>query len=147
VGYASNWSPKTDIVKWGQASLMAVFDKDPLFPYRPSPSLLWLLELSGGLTEIPTNKAVVSAGMHALLGPWVFGGWRPFVSGGIGGIYTDFQVQGQGVRVNFNPQVGLGAEIKDRGLFTVRVHHLSNAETNPENTGVNSILAIMAIYM
>jgi len=147
LGHAQNWSPKADSVIWNQASLLLVYDHDPIFPYRPSPSLLWLVEADAGATEQPANKAVLSAGIHALWSPWRPEGWRPFLCGGIGGIYTDWQVQGQSLRVNFNPQAGLGAEIGDRWLLTLRVHHLSNAGLSSPNVGVNSVLGMMALYL
>jgi hypothetical protein len=147
VGHAQNWSPKSDSIIWNQASLLLVFDHDPFFPYQPSPSLLWVVEADAGLTEQPANKAVASAGIHALWSPWRPLGWRPFLSGGIGGIYTDWQVQGQSLRVNFNPQVGLGAEMGERWLLTLRVHHLSNAGLSSPNVGVNSVLGMLALYL
>jgi hypothetical protein len=147
LAHAQNWSPVTDRVSWSQLSLVWLFDRDPLFPYRPAPSLRWVAELDLGLTEQPENKAVMAAGMHALWSPWKPEGWHPFISGGIGGVYTDWQVQGQSLRVNFNPQVGLGAEFDGRWLLTVRVHHLSNAGLVSPNTGVNSVLALLAVYL
>jgi len=147
IGHAQNWSPSTDRIIWNQASLMLVYDHDPLFPYRPSSSLQWLLEADFGLTEVPENKAVAALGIHALWSPWKPEGWHPFVSGGIGGIYTDWQVQGQALRLNFNPQVGLGAEIGDRWLLTLRVHHLSNANLADPNVGVNSVLGVLALIL
>jgi hypothetical protein len=56
-------------------------------------------------------------------------------------------VQGQSLRVNFNPQVGLGAEMGERWLLTLRVHHLSNAGLSSPNVGVNSVLGMLALYL
>lgn len=69
--------------------------------------------------------------------------FRPYIEGGIGVIYTDFKVDGQGLRFNFNPQMGIGTEFKvgsDTTFFTaLRLHHISNGGLNHENTGISSV--------
>ena len=76
--------------------------------------------------------------------------FKPYIEGGIGVIYTDFQVRGQGLRWNFNPQIGLGTEIKagnnDTFFISVRAHHISNAGLDDENRGVNSIMLMAGYY-
>lgn len=76
--------------------------------------------------------------------------FRPYLDFGAGGIYTDFQVEGQGLRINFNPIASLGVEIiPDRGppyFVAVRWHHISNAETKSENRGVNSLMFMIGRY-
>ena len=75
---------------------------------------------------------------------------RPYLEGGIGVIYTDFQVEGQGSRFNFNPQIGIGTEFKtDSGppfFATIRLSHISNAGLNDENRGVNSFLLMIGRF-
>jgi hypothetical protein len=68
----------------------------------------------------------------------------PYGEAGIGFIYTDFRVAGQGSKFNFNPQAGLGLEFREsgrpRGWLALRVHHLSNSDLDDENRGINSVL-------
>lgn len=75
---------------------------------------------------------------------------KPYVEGGIGIIYTGFQVRGQGFKVNFNPQMGLGTEFKTASLdayfLALRLHHLSNADIADENRGVNSVILMFGRY-
>lgn len=70
--------------------------------------------------------------------------FRPYVEAGIGLIYTDFQVKGQGLRINFNPQAGVGTEInlgEGKPWFAaLRLHHFSNGNLYKDNRGVNSVL-------
>ena len=75
---------------------------------------------------------------------------RPFVEGGIGVIYTDFKLAGQGLRVSFNPRASLGFDIKRGGkppLFVaIRAHHVSNAGLTDPNIGINSVLLVVGKY-
>jgi len=74
----------------------------------------------------------------------------PYLEGGIGVVYTDFQVEGQGSRFNFNPQIGIGTEFKvDAGppFFTaLRLSHISNAGLADENRGVNSVVWMLGRF-
>ena len=69
---------------------------------------------------------------------------RPYIEGGIGLIYTSFQVYNQGSYVNFNPVAGFGVEWfpNDYGpvvFSALRAGHYSNAGLVSPNTGVNSL--------
>ena len=79
------------------------------------------------------------------------GRFRPYVEAGIGLIYTDFQVEGQGLRFNFNPQAGLGCDLRTGGgvvWFTnLRLHHLSNGGLYDDNRGINSVLVQVGRYL
>ena len=74
----------------------------------------------------------------------------PYLEGGIGVVYTDFQVKGQGSRINFNPQIGLGTEFEvDSGppfFGAVRLSHISNAGLHDDNRGVNSVILMIGRY-
>jgi opacity protein-like surface antigen len=74
----------------------------------------------------------------------------PYLEGGIGVVYTDFQVEGQGSRFNFNPQIGIGTEFKLKSgppFFTaLRLSHISNAGLADENRGVNSVVWIVGRF-
>ncbi len=71
----------------------------------------------------------------------------PYVEAGIGAIYTDFKVDDQGSRINFNPQLGAGLEypLKNGGAMTLglRLHHISNGNLLKDNRGVNSALLMI----
>lgn len=87
---------------------------------------------------------------HYYLDDWATPAVRPFVEGGIGGIYTDFQMEDQGSRLNFNPQLGVGADVDPgwgRVFFgAVRLHHVSNANLFEENRGLNSLVFLLGTY-
>lgn len=123
-----------------------LFDYDRLFWHAAPESLRLKLEANLGLTLDGRNRSLLSVNMMALryLDSWQFGSWTPYVEAGIGVIYTDFQVEGQGLRINFNPQAGIGAEYALPGghslAMGLRLHHISNANMHKDNRGVNSVL-------
>jgi hypothetical protein len=103
-------------------------------------------ELNAGLTLDSKKRALVSVNMLALryFRSYMKNDWVPYVEAGIGVIYTDFQVKEQGLRINFNPQAGVGFERPlDNGAaltIALRLHHLSNGGLHADNRGVNSAL-------
>jgi len=124
---------------------VALFDYDRIF-WHPAPADLRLkLELNLGLKTDPQPRGVVSANALAL---YYLGReqsiWRPYVEAGIGIIYTDFQVEDQGLRINFNPQCGVGVEhpLADGGTMTLglRLSHISNGHLHHDNRGINAAL-------
>ena len=123
-----------------------IVDYDRVFLHAAPEALRLKLEVSGGLTTAGNHRGLLSAGMLALypFDNYKFGQWRPYVEAGIGVIYTDFQVDGQGSRINFNPQLGIGVEypLAPGGAMTfgLRLYHLSNANIIDDNRGVNSAL-------
>ncbi len=131
---------------FAQVSGFALFDYDAVWPHRAPEALRFKVEANAGATVEPRVRAIVSANMLAL---YYFdflrtGTFRPYGEAGIGLIYTDFQVDGQGLRVNFNPQLGIGAEI-DCGsgppwFAALRLHHISNAGLHKDNRGINSVV-------
>jgi len=72
------------------------------------------------------------------------------VEAGVGIIYTDYQVDGQEYRFNFNPQAGIGMEIKQKNAATwflgVRFHHISNGGLGSSNRGQNSVVFLAGQY-
>jgi hypothetical protein len=60
-------------------------------------------------------------------------------------------VKGEGSRINFNPQAGLGMDLTvGPGLpfyLAARVHHISNAGLNHNNKGVNSAVLLFGRYL
>lgn len=75
---------------------------------------------------------------------------KPYLEAGIGIIYTDYRVQGQDYRINFNPQAGVGIEFKREGkknrFISLRGHHISNGGIGKSNRGQNTILFSFGQY-
>jgi len=99
-----------------------------------------------GSTVSDPNRLIASAGLlvRAQTEParWL----TLYGLAGIGLIYTDFQVEGQGLDVNFNPQFGIGADFYENYYFQIRWHHISNANLHEDNTGINSLVLHAGIY-
>ncbi len=78
------------------------------------------------------------------------GPWRPYVEAGMGLIYTDFQVKGQGLRINFNPQMGIGADYSCKNgndwFAGLRLHHISNAWLDDNNQALDSVTLTLGRY-
>lgn len=131
----------------GLMQAFALFDYDQVFFWHKAPEDLRLrIEVNLGLAGHDGQRAVVAINMLAFkyLDQLGTENWRPYIEGGIGAIYTDFQVDGQGMRVNFNPQAGAGIEWAHSDGHAlqagVRLHHISNAGLHEDNRGVNSVL-------
>lgn len=136
-------------IDFGLFTAVALFDYDRVWPHRAPAPLRFKVEATLGASTRPRTRTVASANMLALyyLEGWRTARLRPYVEAGIGLIYTDFQVSGQGLRLNFNPQAGIGAEIGATPWFAVlRLHHLSNANLHHDNRGVNSVLVQVGRY-
>jgi len=132
-------------INFALLSGVALFDYDRVWPHRAPEPLRFKVEGSAGVTTSPRTRAMLSANMLALffLHDLDTARLRPYVEAGIGLIYTDFQVAGQGLRFNFNPQAGVGTEfdLGGHGWFAAfRFHHLSNGKIYHENRGINSVL-------
>lgn len=123
-----------------------LFDYGKVWHQDRPKELCFKVEGALGSTFRPDARAVASLGMLALyyVDRIATPQLRPYFEAGIGAIYTDFRVEGQGLRFNFNPQLGIGAELlhKDsRSSFVaLRLHHLSNANFLHDNRGVNSLV-------
>lgn len=125
------------------------FDYDRIF-WHAAPELLRLkLEANAGITTDGRQRGLLAVNAMALyyLERFKRGSWTPYGEAGIGLVYSDFQVAGQGRRFNFNPQAGVGLEYalpSGAALTTaVRLHHISNANTHEDNRGVNSALLMI----
>jgi hypothetical protein len=145
VELANNYDPGHDI---GFALLtgFGLFDYGKIWRQDRPKELCFKVEGALGSTFRPEARAVASLGMLALYyldriaTPQV----RPYFEAGIGVIYTDFRVEGQGLRFNFNPQLGIGAELSQKdgpsSFVALRLHHLSNANLYHDNRGANSLI-------
>ena len=141
----NSFDPVTDIF-FVQISGFIMWDYEDFWHHWAPEPLRFKIEGNIGATTSPQIRGMVSIEMVALYyldfisKPWL----KPFVELGIGLAYTDFQVEGQGSRFNFNPQIGIGTEFKhDSGVVffaTMRLSHISNAGFNSENRGVNFVI-------
>ena len=135
-----------------QLSGFIMWDYDKIWHHWAPAPLRFKVEGTAGLTVSPQTRAMVSVGMMGLYYLEFVSSDRlvPYLEGGIGVVYTDFQVEGQGSRFNFNPQIGIGAEFEvDSGasFFTaLRLSHISNAGLHDENRGVNSLVWMLGRF-
>ncbi|GFO62348.1 acyloxyacyl hydrolase [Geomonas paludis] len=124
----------------------AIYDYGSAWRMDNCPNTLrFKVEAAIGSTITPKSDIMASVNMLAVKYPFgLTGKVRPYGEAGIGIIYTQFRVQGQGLHFNFNPLLGLGLELPQqdgKNIFgAVRLHHLSNGELYHENRGVNSVV-------
>ena len=129
-----------------------MWDYDRVWHHWAPEPLRFKVEGNAGATTSPETRAMISIGMMALyyLDFFSTARLRPYLEGGIGVMYTDFQVEGQGSRFNFNPQIGIGTEFKlDSGapfFATIRLSHISNAGLHSENRGVNFVVLMIGRF-
>ena len=149
IGY--NYDPSENIF-FGLLSGFALYDYDKIWPHAAPEALRFKVEFSAGATLKNEKGAILSAGFLALyyLDSLARGGLRPYVEGGIGGIFTQWRVDGQGSRINFNPQIGVGTEFSLGSgppfLAALRLHHISNAGLADDNRGVNSVIFVLGRF-
>jgi lipid A 3-O-deacylase len=145
------FDPVNDIY-FTQLSGFIMWDYDKVWHHWAPEPLRFKVEGTAGLTVSPNTRAMVSVGMMALYYLDFMSSDRlvPYLEGGIGVVYTDFQVEGHGSRLNFNPQIGIGVEFeRDSGppvFGAVRLSHISNAGLADENRGVNSVILMIGRY-
>ncbi len=146
-GRAYDWSD----LYFFLASWQALYDYETIWGHRAPEGLGIRLEADLGVAtgaEFSGERIMASGNFLAV---YEFGApqsskFVPYVEGGVGLIYTDFQREGQAYRVNFNPVAGFG--IRNRTTFlTVRLHHLSNAGLNDDNRGINSVVLGFGVYL
>ena len=147
----NTYSPENNIT-FALLSGFILFDYEKVWHHKAPEPLRFKVEFNAGVTTRPETRAVISSGILALyyLKSLNTNALRPYVEGGIGIIYTDFQVKGQGLRFNFNPQMGIGTEFKTSSNVTLfsalRLHHISNAGLHHENRGINSVVLMLGRY-
>ena len=135
-----------------QLAGFVMWDYDKVWRHWAPEALRFKVECTAGLTTSPKTRGMVSVGMMALYYLEFISSprWNPYIEGGIGVIYTDFQVDGQGSRFNFNPQIGIGTEVQldsSPPFFgAVRLSHISNAGLHDDNRGVNSVVIMIGRF-
>lgn len=141
-GYAYDPAPHPSYLL---ATGFAIYDYGAAWRRKNCPDTL-RLKFEGTLgSTLNPGGLVASVNMLALKYPLgLRAGVRPYGEAGIGVIYTQYRVEGQGLHVNFNPLLGAGLEFPQpdgRHLFgAIRASHISNAELHRDNRGVNAVL-------
>ena len=150
--FGSTYDPVTNI-NFLQFNAFALYDYEKVWRHAAPEPLRFKVECNLGLTTSNPYRAICSVNMLALyyLDNLSSQSLRPYIEGGIGIIYTDFQVKDQGLRINFNPQLGIGTEIlidsKPAFYVAIRAHHFSNGEIrHEENRGVNSVVLVVGRF-
>ena len=148
----NTYDPTNDIGFY-MISGFALYDYDRVWPHRAPEPLRFKIELSiGGAAVEDSTRLIASFGVLALyyLDNVSNNRFRPYLEAGIGAIYTDFQVEGQGLRFNFNPQIGFGTEIRsDSGtcyFANMRLHHVSNGGLDDDNRSINSVVFMLGRF-
>jgi len=133
------------MISFFQVSGFALFDHEKIFPHKAPDGLRFKVE--GGLGSLTRPETRFVASMHIFslyyINALSTATFKPYVEGGIGGIYMDYRWKGQGARLNFNPQFGIGTEINAASpnplLLSLRAYHVSNAGLNKHNRGLNAV--------
>jgi lipid A 3-O-deacylase len=149
--YGNTYQPENDI---GFVLLngFVLFDNERLWGTWVPERLRLKAEGNLGSTITPDRKLMASVNLLGLfyLTDSSFKTFRPYIEGGIGAIYTDFQVRGEGLRVNFDPLFGVGTEIKTASgaayLITLRIQHFSNGSIDHDNVGVDSLTLVLGKF-
>jgi len=134
-----------------QLNLMALYDYEQIMPHRAPDSLRFKLEVNLGVVDDSRYRALLSGNFLALyyLHGLETANLSPYIEAGAGLAYSDFQVDGQGLRVNFNPQAGIGVKWKSPAgiawYSALRASHLSNSEFHRDNRGVNAVTWMLGI--
>ncbi len=145
VELANNYDPGHDI-SFALLTGFGMFDYGKVWRQDRPKELCFKVEGALGSTFRPEARAVASLGMLALYNfdRIATATYRPYFEAGIGVIYTGFRVEGQGLNVNFNPQLGIGVELLQKdgpsSFVALRLHHLSNANLYHDNRGVSSLI-------
>jgi len=151
LGYT--YDPSVDI--WfSQATFIKLYDYDQIWPHKAPEALRFKIEGSLGTSRLDNGDVRLNAGVAMLalyyLSSLGTDSLKPYVEAGVGIIYTDYRVSGQDYRFNFNPQAGLGMEIKRENanpwFLGVKLHHLSNGGIGSVNRGQNSVVFLVGQY-
>ena len=142
-----------------QLSAFGIWDCDQVWHHWAPEAMRFKVELNAGATFTPDIRTVLSTEMMALyyLKSLSTPRLAPFFTAGIGLIYTDFQTRDKGPppeemgsRINANPQFGFGTEISVQGgppfFAEFRMSHISNADLNDDNRGLNSVVLVFGRF-
>lgn len=144
----NSYSPKNDI-RLFMVSGFALFDYESIWRHKAPAPLRFKTEFALGGAAGSEHGFAGSAGIAALyyIDPLSGPSFRPYIEGGIGLVYTEFRVEGQGLHLNFNPQAGIGIEHKSGFFAAARLHHISNGGLDRDNRGVNSVVVMIGRFL
>jgi lipid A 3-O-deacylase len=151
LGYGLAYDPG-DAKNFALVTGFMLFDYEDIWQHAAPEPLRFKLEASLGGTTEGSSRGLASVGGLALYYLDGLGGslFRPYGEAGVGVMYSEHKVAGQGSRLNFNPQIGIGVEFpgQDQSRFwaSLRLHHLSNAGLHKDNRGVNSLVLMIGYY-
>ncbi len=151
LGYGLGYDPG-DAEDFVLVTGFMLFDYEDVWLHAAPEPLRFKVEAGLGGTTGDSSRLTASIGGLALYYLDGLGGslFRPYGEAGVGVIYTEHKVAGQGTRLNFNPQIGIGVEFpghdQSRIWASLRLHHLSNAGLHKDNRGVNSLLLMVGWY-
>jgi hypothetical protein len=140
----NSYDPRNDITFF-QISGFALFDNEKIFPFKAPEALRFKIEGSLGSMTRPEKRLIVSVNIISFfyINALATKTFKPYVEGGIGGIYTDYKFEGQSTNFNFNPQFGISTEINTASgkpfIAALRLYHISNAGLSKENRGFNAV--------
>jgi len=138
--------------EFAQLNITAIYDYEQIMPHRAPEPLRFKIEGNFGLADNSQKRLLASANFLALyyLRRLETKSFRPYIEGGAGIVYSDFQVKGQGLRLNFNPQAGIGTEWQSastaRWYSAVRAYHISNGGLHRDNRGINAVTWMLGIF-
>jgi hypothetical protein len=147
----SSYDPQPKI-KFCQLSVLAIYDYEQIMPHRAPEPLKFKLEGSVGAADLSGARLLASVNFFALyyLKSLQTSHFLPYVEAGAGVVYSDFQVDGQGLRFNFNPQAGVGTEWQtpdgERWFLAIRAYHISNGELYHDNRGINGVTLQCGVF-
>lgn len=151
VSLASSYDPNFDNSSI-RGTVAAIYDHGKLWDNVSSNNTFFKLEATVGTLLSPEFRTILAVNMLSVYYPEFVQSreFRPYLEAGIGAIYTDYRVDGQSYRHNFNPLLGIGTEIseeKTNKIFVaMRLHHVSNGGLGRDNQGVNSLLLQVGSY-
>jgi hypothetical protein len=152
VSYSTDYNSADDI-GFVMVHGLYLLDYDQIWFHDAPQTLKFKIEPALGVTTHGPDDdllASLNAFAHYYFQEWTGGPFRPYFEAGIGLIFTDFKLQSQGSRLNFNPQLGLGTDLvilENLELYTsIRIHHISNAGMLKDNRGVNALMFIVGVY-
>ena len=149
---AGNTYNPTNNIEFYMISGFILYDYEKIWKHKAPDQLRFKVEGNIGVAHDIKTRLVLSMNIFALhyLDFFKNRAIKPYIECGIGIIYTGFQIEGQGLRLNFNPQLGLGTELKtesDNTFFlTLRLHHISNGSIDDENRGINSVMCMLGYF-
>jgi hypothetical protein len=151
IAVGNSYTPDAEVA-WVLLTGAAVYDYETVMGHAAPLPLRFKFEGSVGAATVPHPRFTAAADILALhfLDFLSTATVRPYVEGGVGLIYTDFQRREQGFRVNFNPVGGIGALFTDReggpaAFAAVRFHHYSNGNLHEDNRGMSSLLLMAGL--